>query len=84
MRVLASWLEDYLEWPGKPGDLARDLPTVFAPGGKCLCAILLVNLAHLTNHKHQLFLYLKLCGETVSTRDLYRFEEFPNQAPQKR
>jgi len=34
---------------------------------------MLGNLEHLINHKHQLFTYLKLMGESVGSRDLYRF-----------
>ncbi len=53
-------------------DLARRIPTVFAPGGEAAFTILLGNLEHLINHKHQLFYYLKLLGVPVSTSDLYR------------
>lgn len=53
-------------------DLARRIPTVFAPGGEAVFTILLGNLEHLINHKHQLFFYLKLLGVPVSTGDLYR------------
>ena len=35
--------------------------------------LLLGNLEHLINHKHQLFTYLKQMGVEVTTRDLYRF-----------
>jgi hypothetical protein len=54
-------------------DLARRLPTVFVPAGETLLTLLLGNLEHLVNHKHQLFTYLKLMGVAVETRDLYRF-----------
>jgi hypothetical protein len=54
-------------------DLARRLPTVFVPDGETLLTLLLGNLEHLINHKHQLFTYLKLLGVPVETRDLYRF-----------
>jgi len=53
-------------------DLARRIPTVFVPGGEAVFTILLGNLEHLINHKHQLFFYLKLLGVPVSTGDLYR------------
>ena len=53
-------------------DLARRVPTVFVPEGESLMTILLANLEHFTNHKHQLFMYLKLLGVSVSTSDLYR------------
>ena len=54
-------------------DLARRLPTVFVPQGEPLLTLLLGNLEHLINHKHQLFTYLKLMGVPVATPDLYRF-----------
>ena len=54
-------------------DLARRLPTVFVAQGELLLTLLLANLEHLINHKHQLFTYLKQMGVPVSTRDLYRF-----------
>jgi hypothetical protein len=53
-------------------DLARSLPTVFVPGGEAVLTLLLGNLEHLINHKHQLFLYLKLLGVPVGTPDLYQ------------
>lgn len=56
-------------------DLARNLPTVFVPEGECLMTVLLGNLEHLINHKHQLFFYLKLLGVDVSTSELYRIRE---------
>jgi len=54
-------------------DLGRKLPTVFEPGGERLLTLLLGNLEHLLNHKHQLFFYLKLLGVRVQSADLYRF-----------
>ncbi len=54
-------------------DLARRLPTVFVPQGELLLTLLLGNLEHLINHKHQLFTYLKQMGVPVATPDLYRF-----------
>lgn len=54
-------------------DLARPLPTVFVPRGEAVLTLLLGNLEHLTNHKHQLFLYLKLLGVPVGTPDLYHW-----------
>ncbi len=56
-------------------DLARPIPTVFVPGGEAVLTVLLGNLEHLINHKHQLFFYLKLLGVPVTTRDLYRWRE---------
>jgi uncharacterized damage-inducible protein DinB len=54
-------------------DLARRLPTVFVAHGELLLTLLLGNLEHLINHKHQLFTYLKQMGVPVATPDLYRF-----------
>jgi len=54
-------------------DLGRLLPTVFVPAGEAILTLLLGNLEHLINHKHQLFTYLKQMGVEVTTRDLYRF-----------
>jgi hypothetical protein len=53
-------------------DLSRLLPTVFAPA-ESLTTLLLGNLEHVVNHKHQLFMYLKLLGVPVGTKDLYQF-----------
>ncbi len=57
----------------KDEDLARRIPTVFVPQGEPLLSLLLGNLEHITNHKHDLFVHLKLMGAAVGTRDLYRF-----------
>lgn len=57
----------------KDQDLSRQIPTVFVPQGETALTLLLGNLEHLINHKHQLFLYLKLSGLKVSSSDLYRF-----------
>ena len=54
-------------------DLARRVPTVFVPQGETILTLLLGNLEHLINHKHQLFAYLKQMGVAVATPDLYRF-----------
>ena len=56
-------------------DLSRKVPTVFVPEGETLLTLLLGNLEHLNNHKYQLFLYLKLAGVAVTSRDVYRFRE---------
>ena len=56
-------------------DLTRRVPTLFTPDGEAVLTILLGNLEHLINHKHQLFIYLKLLGIPVSSRDLYRFRD---------
>jgi uncharacterized damage-inducible protein DinB len=53
-------------------DLARRIPTVFVSQGEPLLTLLLGNLEHLINHKHQLFTYLKQTGVPVATPDLYR------------
>jgi len=54
-------------------DLARRVPTVFVEQGESILTLLLGNLEHLINHKHQLFTYLKQMGVPVATPDLYRF-----------
>jgi uncharacterized damage-inducible protein DinB len=54
-------------------DLARRVPTVFVSQGESVLTLLLGNLEHLINHKHQLFTYLKQMGVPVATADLYRF-----------
>lgn len=54
-------------------DLARCVPTVFVAQGESLLTLLLGNLEHLINHKHQLFNYLKQMRIPVATPDLYRF-----------
>jgi hypothetical protein len=53
--------------------LGRTVGTVFVEEGEPLLTLLLGNLEHLINHKHQLFTYLKQMGVHVSTPDLYRF-----------
>jgi hypothetical protein len=53
-------------------DLARPIPTVFVPQGETVLTLLLGNLEHFINHKHQLFDYLKALGISVATPDLYR------------
>jgi hypothetical protein len=54
-------------------DLSRRLPTVFVEVGEPILTLLLGNLEHLINHKHQLFIYLKLMSVDVDSRDLYQF-----------
>jgi DinB superfamily len=56
-------------------DLARQIPTVFAPQGEALLTLLLGNLEHFINHKYQLFSYLKALGVPLGTRDLYVWRE---------
>jgi DinB superfamily len=53
-------------------NLGKTVGTVFVEHGEPLLTLLLGNLEHLINHKHQLFTYLKQMGVTVNTRDLYR------------
>jgi hypothetical protein len=52
--------------------LGTPVPTIFVAAGEPLLTLLLGNLEHLINHKHQLFTCLKLMGVDVATRDLYR------------
>jgi hypothetical protein len=52
--------------------MSRVVPTLFVPEGEALFTILLGNLEHLTNHKYQLFVYLKMLEVPVATPDLYR------------
>jgi hypothetical protein len=59
-------------------DLPRVVPTVFVKEGETVLTLLLGNLEHLINHKHQLFTYLKSMGVEVGTQDLYRFRN-PDQ-----
>jgi uncharacterized damage-inducible protein DinB len=54
-------------------DLGRKLPTLFVADGEPVLTLLQGNVEHLMNHKHQLFMYLKLMGVTVGTADLYQF-----------
>ena len=54
-------------------NLSKPIPTIFVSDGEPLLTLLLGNLEHLINHKHQLFTYLKLMGVDVETRDLYQF-----------
>jgi len=54
-------------------DLARRIPTVFVAEGETLLTLLLGNLEHLSNHKYQLFIHLRLAGVAVGTEDIYHF-----------
>src|SRR5271166_3588098 len=56
-------------------DLAKRIPTVFVPSGEPALTLLLGNLEHLINHKHQLFMYMKFMGAGVASRDLYQFRK---------
>ena len=55
------------------GELGRKIPTVFVPDGEPVLTLLLGNLEHIINHKHQLFMYLRLLNVPVESCDLYRF-----------
>ena len=57
----------------RDADLSRMMPTIFVREGEPLLTLLLGNLEHLINHKHQLFTYVRLMGVNVTSRDLYRF-----------
>ncbi len=59
----------------RDADMARRIPTVFVTDGETVLTLLLANLEHLINHKHQLFTYLKLMGVETGTRDLYHFRD---------
>jgi hypothetical protein len=70
---------ELLRDPALPGLV----PTVFVPRGEPLLTLLLGNLEHLVNHKHQLYMYLRLMGVTVGSADLYRFRglDFVDTSP---
>lgn len=55
-------------------DLSRTVPTIFSARGVAGMSLILNNLEHLVNHKHQLFWYLKMLGVAVTSRDLYHFD----------
>ncbi len=57
----------------RDSDLGRRLPTVFVPDGELVLTLLLGNLEHVINHKHQLFTCLKMLPVEVGTPDLYCF-----------
>jgi hypothetical protein len=52
-------------------ELARPLRTIFVPEGEPVLTLLLGNLEHLVNHKHEIFVYAKLLGVPLATPDLY-------------
>jgi hypothetical protein len=54
----------------RDSDLSVQVPTVFVKNGEHLLTLLLGNLEHLINHKHQLFMYLKMMGVNVGSADL--------------
>lgn len=51
-------------------DLRCVIPTVFS-SGESMATLLLGNLEHLISHKYQLFMYLKMSGVPLTTRDIY-------------
>jgi hypothetical protein len=57
----------------RDSELARVLPTVFVPEGQAVLTLLLGNLEHLVNHKHEVFFYAKLLNVPLTSQDLYRF-----------
>jgi len=57
----------------RDADLARSIPSVFVPEGESLTTLLLGNLEHLISHKYQLFMYLKMLGVPVNSRDIYHW-----------
>ena len=57
----------------RDADLSRRLRTIFVSDGEAILTLILGNLEHLINHKHQLFTYLKMMGGEVGSGDLYRF-----------
>jgi len=57
----------------RDADLDRKVPTVFVSDGEPLMSLLLINFEHLASHKYQLFLYLRMMGCEVGSRDLYHF-----------
>jgi len=54
-------------------DLGRKLPTVFVPEGESILSLLLSNFEHLASHKYQLFIYLRMLGLNIGSKDLYHF-----------
>lgn len=54
-------------------DLGRMLSTVFVAEGESILSLLLTNIEHLASHKYQLFVYLRLLGVAVASKDLYHF-----------
>lgn len=62
------------------GELGRVLPTVFAPEGEAVLTLLLGNLEHLINHKHEVFYYGKLLEIPLTSPDLYLFRTHPGSS----
>ncbi len=55
-------------------DLAVTLPSPFRAEHETVLSRVVVNLEHVVNHKHELFIALKLLGLKLGTADLYRFD----------
>jgi hypothetical protein len=70
IRAFASHIEEGFAVTAD-ADLRRLVPTVFVPQGETALTLLLGNLEHIINHKHQLFFYLKLLGVPLGTSNLY-------------
>jgi hypothetical protein len=72
-------IAEYRRHIGEGFDLLTDeelcavIPTVFVPQGEAVFTLLLGNLEHLINHKHELFYYAKLAGVPLTSPDLYQF-----------
>ena len=61
-------------------ELARVLPTVFVAKGEAVLTLLLGNLEHLINHKHEVFFYAKLLEIPLTSEDLYLFRTQLNKS----
>jgi hypothetical protein len=68
--VYRTHIDEGFAWIVDSG-LSRTIPTVFVQKGETALTLLLGNLEHLINHKHQLFTYLKSMGVDLGTGDLY-------------
>ncbi len=55
-------------------DLAVTVPSPFRAERETVLSRVVVNLEHVVNHKHELFIALKLLGLKLGTADLYRFD----------
>lgn len=69
IQAYARYIEEGFDLCGDE-DLQRMLPTVFAIS-ESVMTLLLGNLEHLINHKYQLFVYLKILGVPVNSRDIF-------------
>jgi hypothetical protein len=78
IKAYAKFIEQGFDLCGDE-DLSCMLTTVFAT--ESVMTLLLGNLEHLINHKYQLFVYLKLLGVPVGTRDSYCWRGNADGAP---